>query len=173
MISGRTILDGSGSVRLSHCRGCAPRRRRVPAPPALRIHRSGEEARRRAGLRAADGPGLRRRSGRDHRQPLDISDPATPHKYVFAQDDPVDEDEIDPSGQSGIFEYQWLSTVENRVYQLGLHSAHHPFAFRILGILYCVHLQLDYWTPGVSGSNVNVFRIPLFPLCSDTLGVPF
>ena len=56
-------------IRCARRGGSASRLRRVPAPPALRIHRSGKEARRRAGLRATHGPGVRRRSGRDHRQP--------------------------------------------------------------------------------------------------------
>lgn len=60
----------------------------------------------------------------------DISDPASLQKYSYAANDPVDGS--DPSGNS-LLEYTWFNNVNNRVYILAIHGAHHPFVYPILG----------------------------------------
>jgi len=101
----------------------------------------------------------------------DILNPATLHKYVYAGNNPVNS--ADPSGDLAL-EYTWLNTVKNRVYILAIHGAHHPFVYPIIGTLWCVHLQLTTYLPGVKGSDDVLWRIPFLPfLCSDTKGIPW
>jgi RHS repeat-associated protein len=101
----------------------------------------------------------------------DITDPSSLHKYVYAANNPVNS--ADPSGDLAL-EYTWLNTVKNRVYILAIHGAHHPFVYPIIGTLWCVHLQLTTYLPGVKGSDDVLWRIPFLPfLCSDTKGIPW
>jgi RHS repeat-associated protein len=89
----------------------------------------------------------------------DIFDPATLHKYTYAQANPVNG--VDPSGQGAFFEYS--VTVRNTIYKVALHSAHHYWTLPLLGELWCVHLALYSIESGV-GLNWSL-QIPL-PYCS-------
>ena len=101
----------------------------------------------------------------------DTTDPRTLHKYSYALNDPLDG--IDPSGNY-LLEYTWFNDLKNRVYILAIHGAHHPFVYPIIGTLWCVHLQLTTYMPGVKGSDDVLWRIPFLPfLCSDTKGIPW
>src|SRR5215213_2091676 len=89
----------------------------------------------------------------------DIQNPATLHKYLYAQADPVNR--VDPSGLADLFEYSFM--VRNTVYKIALHSAHHYWRLPIIGKLWCIHLALYSIARGV-GLNWSV-QIPL-PICS-------
>ena len=91
----------------------------------------------------------------------DIFDPASLHKYLYAEADPVDG--VDPSGQGAFFEYS--VTLRNNLYKIALHPAHHYWTLPILGRLWCVHLALYSIEQGV-GLNWSL-QIPL-PYCSAT-----
>ena len=92
----------------------------------------------------------------------DVEDPATLHKYVYAENSPVNL--VDPSGKGALAE--WSLNVGNRVFSIAVHPATHPWT--ILGVkFYCVHLQLLAYLMGVSGSGLR-YQIPLPPLCWTT-----
>jgi hypothetical protein len=59
----------------------------------------------------------------------DILHPATLHKYMYAEADPVNR--VDPSGHGAIFEYSFM--VRNTIYKIALHHAHHYWTWRIIG----------------------------------------
>ena len=55
--------------------------------------------------------------------------------------------------------------VQNRVFGIMLHSAHHSWV--VLGVrVWCIHLQFLYYVVGVKGSHWTGGRIPL-PWCSS------
>ena len=89
----------------------------------------------------------------------DIQNPATLHKYLYAQADPVNR--VDPSGLADLFEYSFM--VRNTVYKIAIHSAHHYWRLPIIGKLWCIHLALYSIARGV-GLNWSL-QIPL-PICS-------
>jgi RHS repeat-associated protein len=89
----------------------------------------------------------------------DIFDPATLHKYTYAQANPVNG--VDPSGQGAFFEYS--VNVRNTIYKFALHPARHYWTLPLLGRLWCVHLALYSIEQGV-GLNWSL-QIPL-PYCS-------
>jgi RHS repeat-associated protein len=85
------------------------------------------------------------------------------HKYLYAAGDPVNA--MDPSGKAAIIEYK-NTNFFGYGFRIALDPANHPFT--ILGkVFWCIHLQLNTWVVGVSGSGW-VGRIPLIPLCLAT-----
>ena len=88
------------------------------------------------------------------------NEPVTPngthHLYGYSNADPVNN--VDPSGLD-----IWSYSIRFRAYvfNIAIHTAHHYWTFPIVGTLYCVHIQLLFYTVG--GATGNQWR-PQFPL---------
>jgi RHS repeat-associated protein len=95
------------------------------------------------------------------RDPLDGNaiDPASLHKYLYANGDPVNR--IDPSGRGAIFEYEF--NLGNNTIKIAIHPAHHYWIVPFINkVFWCVHLALYSIENGV-GLNWSA-QIPL-PFC--------
>lgn len=90
----------------------------------------------------------------------DIFDPATLHKYTYAQADPVNR--VDPSGLADLFEYSFQ--IRNILFKFAIHRAHHYWTLPIIGKLWCIHIALYIILRGV-GKVWDIPQIPL-PWCS-------
>jgi RHS repeat-associated protein len=88
-----------------------------------------------------------------------ILNPATLHKYLYAQADPVNR--LDPSGLADLWEYSFM--IRNTVYKIAIHSAHHYWTLPIIGKLWCIHIALYIILRGVGLQWSG--QIPL-PWCS-------
>jgi RHS repeat-associated protein len=110
-------------------------------------------------LRARDYNPLAGRFGTMDSQQGDIMYPATLHKYLYAQADPVNR--IDPSGLADLWEYSFM--IRNTVYKIAIHSAHHYWTLPIIGKLWCIHIALYIILRGVGLQWSQ--QIPL-PWCS-------
>jgi RHS repeat-associated protein len=83
-------------------------------------------------------------------------DPASLHKYLYADGDPTNAK--DPGGRGAIFEYEF--SIGDRNFKFAIHPGHHYWVF--LGkAFWCLHIALYTWT---DGSDFWEQQIPL-PYC--------
>ena len=113
-------------------------------------------------LRARNYDPLKGRFGTMDSHQGDIFNPATLHKYTYAQADPVNR--IDPSGLADLFEYSFQ--IRNILFKFAIHRAHHYWTLPIIGRLWCIHIALYIILRGV-GKVWDIPQIPL-PWCSGS-----